>query len=181
MIYINLLIIFIAIIFVHELGHYTFARIFRTTVTDFSIGFGKVLYEFKDKNLTKWKISLFPLGGYVKIKGLESIFSSNITLDKSKDSFQSLSLYKKIIILFAGSFFNIVSSWVVLFFILFFFGIVNFSSEIGNVLPNSPAEKNDLRSGDIIINVNGNEIKSFIEISKAIEKKKRIKLDIIKK
>ena len=50
MIYINLLIIFLVIIFIHELGHYTFARICKTTVTDFSIGFGKVLYSFKDKN-----------------------------------------------------------------------------------------------------------------------------------
>ena len=46
MIYINLIIIFLLIIFVHELGHYTIARFFKTSVTDFSIGFGKVLFQF---------------------------------------------------------------------------------------------------------------------------------------
>ena len=66
------------LVFVHELGHYTIARFFKTTVTDFSIGFGKVLFQFKDKYLTTWKISLIPLGGYVKIKGLESIFRNQI-------------------------------------------------------------------------------------------------------
>ena len=51
MIYINLFIILIFIIFIHELGHYSVARIFKTTVTDFSVGFGKVLFQFKDKYL----------------------------------------------------------------------------------------------------------------------------------
>ena len=85
------------IIFVHELGHYTIARFFKTTVTDFSIGFGKVLLQFKDRNLTTWKISLIPLGGYVKIKGLESIFNASKDIDKSTDSFQNLNLIKKIL------------------------------------------------------------------------------------
>ena len=50
MIYINLLLIFLTIIFIHELGHYTIARFFKITVTDFSIGFGKVLYQYTDRN-----------------------------------------------------------------------------------------------------------------------------------
>ena len=82
MIYINLIIIFLLIIFIHELGHYTIARLFKTSVTDFSIGFGKVLFQFKDKYSTKWKFSLIPLGGYVKIKGLESIFKSGNVVKK---------------------------------------------------------------------------------------------------
>ena len=81
MIYINLIIIFLLIILIHELGHYTIARLFKTTVTDFSIGFGKVLFQFKDRYSTKWKFSLIPLGGYVKIKGLESIFNSSKGID----------------------------------------------------------------------------------------------------
>ena len=67
MIYINLLIIFILIIFIHELGHYFSARLFKAQVTDFSIGFGKSIYNFVDKHNTNWKISIIPLGGYVKI------------------------------------------------------------------------------------------------------------------
>ena len=168
MIYLNLLIIFIILIFIHELGHYIAARFFGTKVTDFSIGFGKTLFSYTDKNQTKWKFSILPLGGYVKIKGLENIFQ-NVENDNIDDnSFQSLTLIKQIIILLAGSLFNIISAWLCLFFILFFFGIISFSSEIGKVLDNSPAEINDLRVGDIITEVNGYKINSFDEISNAI-------------
>ena len=57
MIYFNLLIIFLLIITIHEFGHYFAARLFKAEITDFSIGFGKSIYEFVDKNNTKWKIS----------------------------------------------------------------------------------------------------------------------------
>ena len=95
MIYINLLIIFLLLIFIHELGHYSAACLFGAKVTDFSIGFGKSLFIFKDKQNTRWKISLIPLGGYVKIKGLESIFNNSDKIDQDKDSFQNLNILKK--------------------------------------------------------------------------------------
>ena len=104
MICINLLLVFICIVFIHEFGHYLFARIFKTEVTDFSIGFGKPLLKFKDKNNTIWKICPIPLGGYVKIKGLDSVFQKNT--NEESGSFQSLKLNQKILILLAGSFFN---------------------------------------------------------------------------
>ena len=60
MIYINLLIIILLLIFIHELGHYCAARIFGAKVTDFSIGFGKSLFIFKDKEILDGKFHLFP-------------------------------------------------------------------------------------------------------------------------
>ena len=104
MIYINLLIVFLLLIFIHELGHYSAARFFGTKVTVFSIGFGKSIFTYEDRKNTKWKISLIPLGGYVKIKGLDSIFNNLNQKKYDKDSFQSLNLFKKIVILLAGSF-----------------------------------------------------------------------------
>ena len=74
MIYINLLLVFLFIIFIHEFGHYVVARFFKAEVTDFSIGFGKPIFQYTDKKNTKWKFAPILLGGYVKIKGLESIF-----------------------------------------------------------------------------------------------------------
>ena len=70
MIYINLIIVFIVLVMIHEFGHYIVARFFKAKVTDFSIGFGKAIFKFTDKNGTTWKIAPIPLGGYVKIKGL---------------------------------------------------------------------------------------------------------------
>ena len=181
MIYLNLLIIILLIIFIHELGHYSVARLFKTRVTDFSIGFGKVLYQKKDKNNTNWKVSAFPLGGYVKIKGLESIFkNTNKNEDIDEDSFQNLNLIKKNCILLAGSFFNIISAWLCLFCIFFFIGISSFSPIIGNVIEGSSADINDIQKGDTVISVNNKNIKYFSDISKAIKNDTKIKIDILR-
>ena len=180
MIYINLLIIFIVLIFIHELGHYTAARLFGIKVTDFSIGFGKTLLSFTDKNNTKWKISLIPLGGYVKIKGLESILQNLDKKDNEIDSFGSLNLFQKYIILVAGSFFNIFSAWICLFSVLFFFGIASFSPQIGEVIENSAAYKNDIRVGDTVLEVNGITINEFNDISGSLKNSKFVSIKILR-
>ena len=174
MIYINLLIVFICIVFIHEFVHYLFARIFKAEVTDFSIGFGKPLFQFKDKNNTIWKICPIPLGGYVKIKGLDSVFQKN-SIDEP-GSFQSLQLYQKIFILLAGSVFNILSAWIALFSIFFFFGIASFLPIIGKVMDDSAAKENDLRVNDVIISVNNLKIDEFSDIPKALGSDKSISL-----
>ena len=174
MIYINLLIVFICIVFIHEFGHYLFARIFKAEVTDFSIGFGKPLFQFKDKNNTIWKICPIPLGGYVKIKGLDSVFQKNS--NDEPGSFQSLQLYQKIFILLAGSVFNVLSAWIALFSIFFFFGIASFLPIIGKVMDDSAAKENDLRVNDVIISVNNLKIDEFSDIPKALGSDKSISL-----
>ena len=166
MIYINLILVFLVLVAIHEYGHYIVARWFKAEVTDFSIGFGKPLLKFTDKNGTTWKLSPIPLGGYVKIKGLDNIFSP-----KSNDeegSFQSLKLFQKILVLLAGSIFNIFSAWFALFCIFFFFGIVSLMPIIGSVSENSSAFENDLREGDKILEINNISIEEFSDIPKAI-------------
>ena len=166
MIYINLILVFLVLVAIHEYGHYIVARLFNAEVTDFSIGFGKPLLKFTDKNGTTWKLSPIPLGGYVKIKGLDNIFSP-----KSNDeqgSFQSLKLFQKILVLLAGSIFNIFSAWFALFCIFFFFGIVSLMPIIGSVSENSSAFENDLREGDKILEINNISIEEFSDIPKAI-------------
>ena len=174
MIYINLLLVFICIVFIHEFGHYLFARIFKAQVTDFSIGFGKPIFQFTDKNNTIWKICPIPLGGYVKIKGLDSVFQKNS--NQEQGSFQSLKLYQKIFILLAGSVFNILSAWIALFCIFFFFGIANFLPIIGTVMDNSAAQENDLRVNDVIISVNNVQVDEFSDIPRALGNDKFISL-----
>ena len=166
MIYLNLLIVFLVLVAIHEYGHYVVARFYKAEVSDFSIGFGKPLFKFTDKNGTTWKIAPIPLGGYVKIKGLDNIFSKNSSEDKG--SFQSLNLFQKISVLLAGSVFNIVSAWLALFSIFFFFGIVNFLPVIGTVMENSAAYNNDLREGDRILEINNVNIEEFSDIPRAI-------------
>ena len=140
MIYINLILVFLVLVAIHEYGHYIVARLFKAEVTDFSIGFGKPLFKYTDRNGTTWKLSPIPLGGYVKIKGLDNIFSPNP--NDEQGSFQSLTLFQKILVLLAGSIFNILSAWFALFCIFFFFGIVSLMPIIGSVSENSSAFEN---------------------------------------
>ena len=69
---ISFLVIMSFIVFIHEYGHFIFARFFKVYIEEFSIGFGKKICIFKDKKGTEWKLSLIPMGGYVKMFGDES-------------------------------------------------------------------------------------------------------------
>ena len=64
------------VVFVHEYGHYYFARRYGVGVTAFSIGFGKEMFGWNDKNGTRWKFSAIPFGGYVKFFGDQKCFFS---------------------------------------------------------------------------------------------------------
>ena len=68
------LILILVVVFIHEYGHYYFARKYGVGVTDFSIGFGKELFGWNDKHGTRWKVCAVPLGGYVKFFGDRNVY-----------------------------------------------------------------------------------------------------------
>ena len=70
------------VVFIHEYGHYYYAKKYKVTVTDFSIGFGKELFGWNDKDGTRWKVCLIPLGGYVKFFG---VIIMSIFMDENND------------------------------------------------------------------------------------------------
>ena len=69
------IILILVVVFIHEYGHYYFARKYGVGVTDFSIGFGKEIFGWNDKYGTRWKVCWIPLGGYVKFFGDRNVFS----------------------------------------------------------------------------------------------------------
>ena len=71
------LILITIVVFIHEYGHYYFAKKYGVGVTDFSIGFGKEIFGWNDKSGTRWKICWIPLGGYVKFFGDRNVFSQS--------------------------------------------------------------------------------------------------------
>ena len=68
------IILILVVVFIHEYGHYYFARRYGVGVTDFSIGFGKEIFGWNDKSGTRWKVCWIPLGGYVKFLVTEMYF-----------------------------------------------------------------------------------------------------------
>ena len=69
------LILITVVVFIHEYGHYYFAKKYGVGITDFSIGFGREIFGWNDKSGTRWKICWIPLGGYVKFFGDRNVFS----------------------------------------------------------------------------------------------------------
>ena len=75
--YIPFLILILIVVFIHEYGHYYFAKKYGVGITDFSIGFGKEIFGWNDKSGTRWKICWIPLGGYVKFFGDRNVYSQS--------------------------------------------------------------------------------------------------------
>lgn len=146
------------LIFVHELGHFTIARICGVKVEVFSIGFGKKLCFFKLFG-TQFALSLIPLGGYVKLKGMDK--EENKTNETANDSYAQKSPFQKLWILFGGAFFNFLFAILVYFF-LALSGEKVLLPIIGGLDKN--ALEAGLLKGDKILSINHKKIASFREI-----------------
>ncbi len=146
------------LIFVHELGHFTIARICGVKVEVFSIGFGKKLCFFKLFG-TQFALSLIPLGGYVKLKGMDKEESG--TNETADDSYAQKSPFQKLWILFGGAFFNFLFAILVYFF-LALSGEKVLLPIIGGLEKN--ALEAGLLKGDRILSINHQKIASFGEI-----------------
>ena len=153
------------IVFIHELGHFSFARLFGVRVLDFSIGFGKSIKSWETKSKTVFNLRLLPLGGYVKMNGEETSEKS-----QSSDSYSSKKYYQKLLITLGGPIFNFVLA-IVIFFIINLFGIYKIIPIVGDVLPNSIAYKQGIEKGDLISKIDGSEISSFSDAQLALSKR----------
>ena len=167
------------IVFVHEFGHFLFARINGVRVESFSIGFGPSLFSWTDKHNTVWKVSAVPLGGYVKMLGQsDTPESSKEKAKKSKkltakdraESFEFKKRYQKASIVFAGPFFNFVFGFLVFFSLYFFTGISNTSTVVMEVIKDSPAYTSGIKAGDVILSIDGESVKNSRKISNLIKK-----------
>ncbi len=150
------------LIFVHELGHFIIARICGVKVEVFSIGFGKKLCFFKLFG-TQFALSLIPLGGYVKLKGMDK--EENKTNETANDSYAQKSPFQKLWILFGGAFFNFLFAILVYFF-LALSGEKVLLPIIGDLEKN--ALEAGLLKGDKILSINHEKIASFREIRSVV-------------
>ncbi|UOS58687.1 RIP metalloprotease RseP [Helicobacter pylori] len=152
------------LIFVHELGHFTIARICGVKVEVFSIGFGKKLCFFKLFD-TQFALSLIPLGGYVKLKGMDKEENGTNETHQENDSYAQKSPFQKLWILFGGAFFNFLFAILVYFF-LALSGEKVLLPVIGDLEKN--ALEAGLLKGDKILSVNHKKIASFREIRSVV-------------
>lgn len=162
------------LIFVHELGHFSVAKFFGVRVETFSIGFGKKILSFK-KGDTTYALSLFPLGGYVKMYGDNP--EAEIPEDQKKYSFLHKPVSQRFAIVFAGPFINFAFASV-LFAMIAMIGEPVPAPVVGDIEVNSAAYQAGFRSGDNIQGINGKPIQNWLELEKTIQEQPNEKLQV---
>lgn len=153
----GILITLFFIIGTHEFAHFIAARLLGIKVLSFSIGFGKPLLRWQDKQHTEYVIAWLPLGGYVKM--LDSS-AGDVTKDEEHLAFNTQPFYKKIIVTIAGPCMNLFCAFL-LYWILFSVGIVTIKPIIGNVTPKSIAALAGLKQKQEIIRMDHHAIFSW--------------------
>ena len=170
------IILILIVVFVHEYGHYYFAKKYGVGVTDFSIGFGQEIFGWNDRSGTRWKICWIPLGGYVKFFGDRNVFSQadqekiiqKYNEEEREKLFVLKPLYQRVIIVFGGPLANFILALVIFFSIYTFIGKDFTPAVINEVQKDSPAMIGGLKQNDIILGIDGNEVKSIMDVSKYI-------------
>jgi len=152
------------LITVHEYGHFWVARKNGVKVERFSIGFGKALWRKVDKSGTEFVIALIPLGGYVKMldERVDDVAPEDI--DKT---FNSKNVYQRIAIIAAGPLANFIFA-IFAFYLMFLIGVPSVKPIIGEVSPNSIAEKARVIGQSQIIEVAGQKTLDWQDVNLAL-------------
>jgi regulator of sigma E protease len=162
------------VVFIHEMGHFLMARFFGAKVEVFSVGFGPEITGFNDRHGTRWKLSWFPVGGYVKFAGDADAASTpdraaaKATAEERAQMMFFRPVYQRALVAAAGPAANFVLA-VFLFWGLFLYaGHSELSPVIGQVSKASAAEAAGIRSGDRVTSIDGTAITSFDQLPEII-------------
>lgn len=155
------------VVFVHELGHFLVALKMGVKVEVFSIGFGPEIIGITYKDI-RFRISIIPMGGYVKMKGENPSDETSV----ENDAFMGKEPIKRIAVLIAGAFMNFATGFVIFSFIIYFTGLPQFTDKpvIGSVMVDMPAEHAGIKEGDRIVSIDEVEIHSWQQMTAIVSK-----------
>jgi len=181
------LILITIVVFIHEYGHYYFAKKYGVGITDFSIGFGKEIFGWNDKSGTRWKICWLPLGGYVKFFGDRNVFSESeqqeiinqYNEEDRKKLFILKPLYQRSIIVAAGPLANFVLAIFIFLIINLFVGKDMTPAVISEVQQDSPAFAAGMKENDKIISIDNNKVESILQVSTFINTSTEEKIEFL--
>jgi regulator of sigma E protease len=167
------LILLTVVVFVHEMGHYSVARRNGVKVEVFSVGFGREIIGWTDRQGTRWKLGMIPFGGYVRMFGDEDETSKADTSrefsdEEKKISFHHKRLGQRAAIVAAGPLSNLIFAVLVFAVLYATAGQPTTPPVIGVVQPGSAAEAAGIKPGDRIVAIDGREIQRFEQIQQAV-------------
>jgi regulator of sigma E protease len=162
------------LIILHELGHFIFARLFKTRVEKFYLFFNPWFSLFKIKRgETEYGLGWLPLGGYVKISGMmdESMDKEQLKQPPQPHEFRSKSSWQRLLIMLGGVIVNLILGFIIYSAVLFVWGekyLPNKNLTDGVWCVDSVAQEIGFRNGDKVLSINGNEIDRFDDIFREI-------------
>ena len=159
------LVVLTPVVFFHELGHFWAARRSGVKVEVFSVGFGRELFGYTDRQGTRWRFSLLPLGGYVKMAG-DGDPASTPSADAAtiEGSFHAASLKAKAFIVAMGPIANFILGIAIIAVVYIGVGKAIIPNQVGEVIEGGAAEEAGIISGDKIISINGYNINEFADL-----------------
>jgi regulator of sigma E protease len=163
------------LIFVHELGHFLTAKLLGVKVEIFSLGFPPKLLS-RQVGETDYRISVVPLGGYVKLLGENP--NDEVPPELAHRSFLHRPLWHRAAIVLAGPAFNFIFAFLALFAVFAISGLPYVPTDVGRVVQNSPAERAGLKTGDVIVAVDGAPVQRWEELSAQIRQHNGQTLDL---
>ena len=176
------------VVFFHELGHFLVARWCGVAVKVFSIGFGPEIVGFTDRRETRWRLSLIPLGGYVKFLGDENEASTTdraalAAMDPQARarSFAGKGVGARAAIVAAGPIANFILAIVIFTAIFSIYGRETMTPRVDGVVPASAAEQAGFQPGDLVLSIDGREIGSFTDLQRIVSVKASETLNVIVK
>lgn len=154
------------LVVIHELGHFVAAKLLDVKVLRFSLGYGRPLVRVKLRE-TEYQIGIFPLGGYVRILGVEE--EDDPTPGDVGRSFGSRPLWQRLAIVFAGPAANFLLAVGIYF--VFFAGHTELpAAVVGDVLEDSPAARAGVEPGDKVLAIDGHGVRYWEELERSIQR-----------
>ncbi|MBS1119967.1 MAG: rane-associated zinc metalloprotease [Deltaproteobacteria bacterium] len=154
------------LVLIHEFGHFVAAKLLDVKVLRFSLGFGRPLVRVKLRE-TEYQIAAFPIGGYVRILGIEGQADEHGNTADAGRSFASRPLWQRLVIVFAGPAANLLLP-VVIYFVFFAGHTVLPAAVIGDVLDGGAASRAGLEPGDHVLDIDGKTVRYWEEIESAV-------------
>ena len=171
------LVVLTVLVFVHELGHYLAARACGIRVEVFSVGFGQEIFGRTDKLGTRWRLSLIPFGGYVKMFGEmravkreegEPDPTDTMSPEEKAVAFNTKSLGQRAFVVAAGPFANFLLAIVILSGMFITVGQPFTPADVGTVIEGKAADRAGFKAGDVIVAIDGSPIERFEQIVRTV-------------